>query len=158
MGMTWLNGGQRIGDLPLDVADLASNPYFGGQPAQVGTAGLKLAKADDDQSMVGVFLNSSYEDLQNGNGTIITGTAYVRFLNGSVSLDSPTPQGTAVEGAPYDTAITFVAGNKLYIDANGKWTNVANAGREKGIVLKGNTANDDAVEALLFVNNLRATA
>ena len=158
MGMEWLNGGMRIGELPLDLTDAASNPYFGGQPAQMGTSGLKLAKANDDQSFVGVFLNSSYEDSQNGNATIISGQAYVRFLNGSISQDSPTPQGTTVEGAPYDTSLTFATGDKLYIDANGKWTNVANAGRQKGIVTKGNSATDDAVEAILFPSNLRATA
>lgn len=158
MGMEWLNGGMRIGELPLDLTDVATNPYFGGQPAQIGAAGLKLAKANDDQSFVGCFLNSSFEDSQNGNATIITGVSYVRFVNGSISQDSPTPSGATVEGAPYDTALTFSIGDKLYIDANGKWTNVANAGRQKGIVTKGNTATDDAVEAILFPSNLRATA
>jgi hypothetical protein len=158
MGVEWLNGGMRIGDLALDTTDAATNGYFGGQPAQIGANGLKLAKAANDQTFVGVFQNSSFEDLQNGSATLLTGVCYLRFINGSVSQDSPTPTGQVVEGAPYNTSLTFNPGDKIYIDANGLWTNVANAGTEKGIVTKGNTGSDDAVEVILFPSNLRATA
>lgn len=160
MGLEVLNGGIRIGDLPTDIVDIVTNPYFGGAPIAMQSTGLlRLAKATDDQKFVGLAAVSSYEDSQNGNTTVIVPPAYVRMLNGSLSQDSPLPTGQVVEGAPYDTTQTFLPGELLYIDAAGLWSNqVSTAGKEKGIVTKGNTSADDAVEAIMWGTNLRATA
>lgn len=160
MGMQWLNGGMRVGDLPLNMMDSAPavHPYFGGSPLAIDASGLRLALAADDQKFVGVAVCSSSEDRKNGNASFVTGTAYLRFMNASVSADSPDASGNVVEGAPYDTALTFVPSDLIYIDANGKWTNVAAAGKEKGIVVKGNTVADDSIEVILYPTSLRATA
>ena len=158
MGMEWMGGGDRIGDIALDLTDIASNPYFGGQPLQIGANGLKLAKAATHQSLVGLAVNSSSEDVQNGMGSIVIGVAYVRLMNASDAVDNTNNIGTAVEGAPYDTTKTYTPGDKLYIDVTGLWTNVVAAGTEKGIVTKGNTLTDDAIEAIMFPTNLAATA
>lgn len=161
MGLEVLQGGMLIGELPADIADMTANPYFGGAPIAMQNTGLtRLAKATDDQVFIGLAQNSSFEDSTNGNCTVVAGNAYVRFIDGSVSQDEqPSTQPTeTVEGAPYDTTLTFVPGDKLYIAASGLWTNVAAAGKEKGIVTKGNTSADDAVEAIMYPSNLRATA
>jgi hypothetical protein len=161
MGMEVLEGGIRLGELPLDTTDIVNNPYYGGQPAAIETTGLvRLAKNTDDQAFVGMFAVSSYEDSQNGNATIIIPPAYVRFINGSVSQDTQpsTAPTTTVEGAPYDTTISFQPSNLLYIGTAGLWVNNGTAGQEKGIVTKGNTSADDAVEAIMWGTNLRATA
>lgn len=159
MGLEVLKGGDPIGELPVDLTDIATNPYFGGAPIAMQTTGLvRLAKSADDQAFIGLSQNSSSEDALNGNATVVINGCYVRMFNGSLQVDSPTPGGDVVEGAPYDTTKTFLPSQRLYIDANGLWTNVVDAGKEKGIVTKGNTAADDAVEAIIFPTNLRATA
>lgn len=159
MGLEVMNGGIRIGELPLDTVDIINNPYFGGQACAMQATGLtRLAKNVDDQLFLGLFAVSSFEDSTNGNSTVIVPPVYARLINGSLSQDSPTPQGQVVEGAPYDTTKTFLPADKLYIDANGLWTNVVDAGKEKGIVTKGNTSADDAVEAIFWGGNLRATS
>jgi len=161
MGMEVLQGGMRPGELPLDTVDIVSNPYFGGAPAAMQATGLvRLAKAGDAAAFLGMFAVSSYEDATNGNATIVVPPAYVRFINGSVSQDtqpSVAPTST-VEGAPYDTSVTFVPGNLLYIGAAGLWEATGTAGQEKGLVTKGNTSADDAVEAIMWGTNLTATS
>jgi hypothetical protein len=159
MGMELLQGGYRNGEPQLDLVDIVTNPYFGGQPACQETTGLvRLAKSADDQAFRGLFNNSSYEDSFNGNATIVEGACFVRFINGSLSQDSPLPNGTVVEGAPYDNTVTFNPGDRLYIGSSGLWENTGTAGQEKGLVTKGNTATDDAVEAIMYPTITRASA
>ncbi len=152
MGMELLNGGYRDGELALDVADAASsaNPYFGGQPAQIGANGAKLCKQADEAGCIGVFQNSSFEDLKNGNTTVVTGTSKVRFINGAVGQDNQDEAGNVVEGAPFDTGVTFAVGDDLFIDSNGKWARTGTGGQRKGIVLKAPVATDDTLEAYFF--------
>ncbi len=159
MGMQLLQGGWRNGEPQLDTADIVNNPYFGGQPAAQESTGLvRLAKNTDSAAFRGLFNNSSYEDSFNGNATIVEGPCYVRLINGSISQDSPLPNGQVVEGAPYDTGTSFAPGNLLYIGSSGLWENTGTAGEEKGMVTKGNTSTDDAVEAVMFPSVMQATA
>jgi hypothetical protein len=158
MGLEVLQGGFRVGELAMDVADAVTNPYFGGQASAIESTGLvRLAKAADANAFLGLYQNSSFEDGQNGNATVVVPPAYVRMLNGSISQDSPV-NGQIVEGAPYDTTISFVPSNLLYIAASGLWSNTGVAGQEKGIVTKGNTSADDAVEAIVWGTNLTAVS
>ena len=134
----------KDGEIPMDPA---SEAYFGGQPAKIGAAGASLLKTETG-TYIGIFKNSSYEDAKNGNVTIIR-SGKVEFLNGSNAIDSVI-NGQTVEGAPYDTTKTYAAGEYLYIDANGKWSNTGTAGRERGIIVRPATASDGSMEAYLF--------
>jgi hypothetical protein len=101
----------------------------------------------DEASIIGVFKNSSFQDRQNGNATILSGVCRLKFINGSGSADNTDPNGNVIEGAPYDTTITFAPGDKIYVNAAGLWTNVSGgAGTAKGIVVKGQSTSDDSVE------------
>ena len=147
MGATLKNGGVRHGEFRLNVADAQTNKYFGGQPLCIDASGVRLCKAADRAKFIGLAAVSSYEDLKNGNVTVLTGSgAIVKLYDASVSQDNTDAVGTVVEGAPYDTAIAFVPGEKVYIDANGKFTNVPDAGKAVGIVIKGQGVNDNSVE------------
>ena len=147
MGATLRNGGVRHGEYKLNVADAQANKYFGGQPLCIDANGVRLCKAADRAKFIGLAAVSSYEDLKNSNVTVLTGAgAVVKLYDGSVSQDNTDAVGTVVEGAPFDTNLVFVAGEKVYIDANGKFTNVLDAGEAVGIVIKGQGVNDNSVE------------
>jgi hypothetical protein len=149
MGVTQLQGGYQDGELPLNMTDSAQgvHPYYGGQPATIDANGVRLALVADETAIIGVFKNSSYQDRQNGNATILGGVCRLKFINGSGSADNTDPNGNVIEGAPYDTTITFNPGDKIYVSAAGLWTNVSGgAGTAKGIVIKGQNTSDDSVE------------
>ena len=119
-----------------------------------GANGVKLCKVANRANFIGLFAVSSYEDLKNGNTTIISGGGLVKLTNGSVSQDSTTSTGTVVEGAPYDTSVTFAPGNGVYIAAGGLLTNTGVPGQAIGVVVKGQGTNDDSVEFYMFpINN-----
>ena len=145
MGMDILQLLFKDGDIPMDPATPA---YFGGQPAAIGANGATLAIAEDAK-YIGMMKNSSYEDQKNGNVTIVHGGKVV-FINGSNEIDSVI-NGATVEGAPYDTTLTYGAGDYLWIQATtGLWKNTGTAGREKGIVIKPATGTDGNMEAYMF--------
>jgi len=150
MGVRLLQGGFRDGEIPLDSTDAASNPFYGGAPATIGASGAKLAKSATQKAFIGVFAVSSYEARKTGVVTILAGAGRFQFLVGSASQDVANDLGDTVEGAPYDTTVTFAAGEFLYISATGKWTNTGVVGQEKGIVIKGQTSQDDSVIAYVF--------
>lgn len=159
MGLQVLQGGIRWGEAAMDVTDAVTNPYFGGQPSCMQTSGLvRLAKTADADAFVGVYQNASNQDAENGNATVVVPPAIVRFINGSVEEDTTNNAGAVLEGAPYDTSTTFSPSNLLYIGSTGLWENSGTAGTEKGIVTKGNTSADDAVEAIMWGTNLTATS
>jgi hypothetical protein len=152
MGVIQIQNTFQDGELPINLTDSAPtvHPYYGGQPATIDANGARLALSGDQKKMIGVFKNCSYEDRQNGNVTILSGASKLRFINGSVSQDNTDPQGNVVEGSPLDPSVTLGPSDFLYINATGFWTNIGTAGQEKGIVVKGQSVNDDSVEAYLF--------
>lgn len=147
VGMTLKQGGVRHGEYSLNVTDAQTNKYFGGAPLCIDANGVRLCKAADRSNFIGVAAVSSYEDLKNGNLTVISGHGSIlKFTDGSASQDNTDPVGNVVEGAPWDTTKVFVAGQKVYIDANGKYTNVVDAGKAVGTVTKGQSVNDNSLE------------
>jgi hypothetical protein len=152
MGVIQSQGGFQDGEMPLNMTDSAPtvHPYFGGQPATIDGNGVRLALSGDEASFIGVFKNSSYQDRQNGNATVLGGICRLKFVNGSVSADNTDPNGNVIEGAPYDTTITFSPGDHIYINATGFWTNTGTAAQAKGIVVKGQNTSDDSVEVYLM--------
>jgi hypothetical protein len=152
MGVSQLQGGFQDGELPLNMTDSAQgvHPYFGGQPATIDASGVRLCLSGDEKKFIGVFKNSSYQDRQNGNATILGGICRLKFINGSISADNTDPNGNVIEGAPYDTTVTFAPGDKIFISATGLWTNTGTAGQEKGIVIKGQSTSDDSVEVYMM--------
>jgi len=135
----------KDGEIPMDPA---SDAYYGGQPAKIGAAGASLAKSED-AAYIGIMKNSSYEDNKNGNVTIIYG-GKVTFLNGSDQIDSVI-NGETVEGAPYDTTLTWNAGDYLYIASSGLWSNTGTSGKEKGIIIRPATSVDGSMDAYMFM-------
>lgn len=150
MGVRLLQGGFRDGEIPLNSGDAVTNPFYGGQPATIDASGARLAKSADQKKFIGVFAVSSYEARKTGVVTILAGAGRFQFTVGSASQDVANDLGDTVEGAPYDTTVTFTAGDLLYISSTGKWTNTGTAGQEKGIVIKGQTSQDDSVIAYIF--------
>jgi len=150
MGLNLKNGCFRDGERVLNRTDAATNKYFGGQPLCSDSNGVRLAKAADRAIFSGLAAVSSYEDLKNGNVTIISGDGLVQVTNGSASQDTTDPVGNIVEGAPYDTTVSFVQGNGVYISATGFLTNTGAAGTAIGTVVKTQDANSGSFDFYLF--------
>jgi len=161
MGANKALGGFRDGELPLDAGVLNNSvTYYGGQPASivVASGGLTLTKSGATSYLGGVFANSSYEDVQNGNGTILYGGSKITLINGSNNVDTTIPGVGTVEGAPYDTTQTYAYGDLLYITAAGLWTNQSASGigtngaaaSAKAIVLNPATANNGNMDIYLL--------
>jgi len=147
MGAILKQGGNRPGDFKLNSADALTNKYFGGQPLCQDANGVRLCKAADRAKFVGLACVSSYEDLKTGVVTVLMGGgSIVRLMASSASQDNTDAIGNVVEGAPYDTSLAFVEGQRVYIDANGFFTNVAASGAAIGTVTKGQGVNDDSIE------------
>ena len=145
MGMDILQLVFKDGEIPMDPA---SGAYYGGAPAAIGANGAALAVIDAAK-FIGVFKNSSYEDAQNGNCTIVYGGKIV-LLNGSNQIDSVV-NGVTVEGAAYNTALTYNAGDYLYITVtSGLWTNVAGT-VPRGIVISPASGTNGNMEAYMFM-------
>ena len=156
MGMDIMFLSFKDGEIPVNPSIVvggtgANSPYFGGQPAAISTSGQAILALGATPAYLGMFKNSSFEDLQNGNASIVHGASKVVFMNGSVEVDTVV-NGVTVEGAPYDTALTYAAADYLYVTAaTGLWTNVsAGNGTAKGIVTKPATTTDSTMHAYMF--------
>ena len=127
-----------------------NTPWFGGQPATLNATGQAiLAKDGATTKWLGVFKNASVEDTANGNTTIVHGASKVVFFNGSNQIDDEDSSGSIVEGTPYDDTLTYAAGEYLYIQASGLWTNVV-TGPPRGIITQAPTAQSGNMAAYLF--------
>ena len=156
MGMDILFLSFKDGELPVNPSIVvggsgANSPYYGGQPAAISTSGQTILALGTTPAYLGMFKNSSFEDLQNGNSTVVHGASKVIFMNGSNEVDTVV-NGVTVEGAPYDTAQTYAAADYLYVDhTTGLWTNVSSGnGTTKGIVTKPASTTDSTMQAYMF--------
>jgi len=156
MGMDVMQLSFKDGELPVNplitpTGTTTASPYYGGQPAAMNTDGTCILALGATPAYLGVFKNSSWEDLQNGNAGIVHGASKVAFFNGSNEQDS-TVNSLTVEGAPYDTTLTWAAADYLYVNhTTGLWTNVSSSnGTAKGIVVKAPTSTDGTMHAYLF--------
>jgi len=130
-------GGYRSGE--YDVLS-GVTAYNGGQPMYMGTGGtLEVATQALDTGTtlgyVGVVMNSKaydqeigYDYSRSGTGTGMTTVS--RYKCGTIrgpaqlTLQSGTKGNNAVaDGFPYETGVTWTAGDDLYIGASGLWTN-----------------------------------
>jgi len=128
MGADTLFVSYRDGELPLDAAVMAGSvTYFGGQPAAITTTGTVTLCKTGAASYIGVFKNSSYEDIKNGSANVLGGASKIVLINGSNSIDTVIG-GSTVEGAPFDTSQTYNSADLLYISATGFWTNQVGSG------------------------------
>jgi hypothetical protein len=158
MGMDIMQLGFKDGELPINplitpTGTTTASPYFGGQPLAINTDGTVILALGSTPKYIGMAKNSSYEDASNGNATVVSGASKVVFLNGSNEVDSVTPQGLTVEGAPYDATLTYTAGDYLYIaNGSGLWTNVSSSnGTPKGIIVKPPSSTDGTMHAYMFM-------
>ena len=156
MGMDVMQLSFKDGELPVNplitpTGSTTASPYFGGQPLAINTDGTVILALGSTPKYIGVAKNSSWEDLQNGNAVVVGGASKVVFFNGSNEQDS-TVNGVTVEGAPYDTTLTWANGDYLYVaNATGLWTNVSTSnGTPKGIVVKAPTSTDGTMHAYMF--------
>ena len=156
MGMDIMFLSFKDGEIPVNPlivvgGSTINTPYFGGMPAAIHTTGQAILALGGTPAYLGMFKNSSYEDLLNGNATIVHGASKVVFMNGSNEVDTIV-NGVTVEGAPYNTALTYVAGEYLYVTAaTGLWTNSSGGnGTPKGIITKPATSTDSTMQAYMF--------
>ena len=153
MGMQILQMGFKDEGFTVDPL-LAANSYFGGQPVAINALGqATLATSGGGTPLyVGMFKNSHFEDAQNGKATVVSGASKIQFMNGSDQVENQDPAGNTIEGAPYDTTLTYAAGEYLYINkTTGLWTNVsAGNGTAKGIIVKPATSTDSVMDAYMF--------
>lgn len=127
MGMNLAFGSFRDGENPCDPLVLSGSvTYFGGQPASILADGSITLTVTANLKYIGVLHNSSFEDTKIGNAAVIPGPAKITLINGS-NAEDPTVGVTTVEGAPYDTNLTYAAGDLLYISATGFWQNTSAA-------------------------------
>lgn len=158
MGMDIMQLGFKDGELAVNplitpTGTTTASPYFGGQPVAMHTDGTVILALGSTPKYLGMAKNSSYEDVANGNAVVVSGASKVVFMNGSNEQESVTPQGVTVEGAPYDTTLTWAPGEYLYIgNTDGLWTNVSTSnGTPKGIVVKAPSATDGTMHAYMFM-------
>lgn len=134
------------------VLDLTDKNVQAGSPLTLdaATGKYKLAKAGD--VVAGVSANSYYE--QNNDvfgGEWLTNSKMVKVVKIDECVTGPDTvldeDGNPTKVYPYDNSKTFAIGNKLYVDASGKLTNVApNQATDDvlvGIVTKAPSATDD---------------
>ena len=157
MGMDAMFLNFKDGELPIQPTIVPggttiSSPYFGGQPAAIYTDGTVVLALGATPLYIGLFKNSSWEDMLNGNATIVSGASKVALFNGSNEIDSVV-NGVTIEGAPYDTSLTWANGDYLYVNhTTGLWSNVsASNGTAKGIVVKCPTSIDGTLHAYMFM-------
>ena len=124
-----------------DYAVEAGESYVGGSPAAININGhlvkakygtLAASKTDSTAvSYVGVFVNTSGVDgVQiESKATYYAGPTFVTFTKLLLSANNANKNafggaGVADDDYPYDHALTFAPKDLLFIDTNGKWTNV----------------------------------
>lgn len=122
-------------------AYLSSETYYGGSPMGINRSGeivlakhgtLTATKTDTTAvSYVGVAFNPSAVDAKTKDYkmTFLPGPGVYTFTKNVVSDNNATinVHGTAGQlgdDYPYDTTLTWTAGDLLYVDTAGLWTNV----------------------------------
>lgn len=97
----------------------AGETYYGGSPLGINTSGeLILCLSGAADKYVGIAANNNTDD---GVTASVKNKATFYFGPGIFTLQVE-EDGTSY---PFDSTKTFNEGDQLYIDANGKWTNVA---------------------------------
>lgn len=131
----------QVRDVVLRSGDYSvlsgATAYRGGSPARMGTGGtLDVATYDTgNTAFVGVFANCQavdqlpgYDVSLSGTGTGVTVTSVYKssVIHGPsrLRLTSGVRRGVA-DGYPYDSTLTYVPGDMLYIGTGGTWVNVA---------------------------------
>ena len=124
-----------------EFAHAAGETYYGGSPLGINRSGelvlakhgtLTATKTDSTAvSYVGVAMNPSAIDVntKDRKTTFLPGPGVYTFTKNVVSDNNVTinTHGTAGQlgdDYPYDTTLTWTAGDLLYIDTAGLWTNV----------------------------------
>jgi len=122
-------GGFKDGEIALDAADAASNPYYGGSPAKLGASGAKLATSDD---IIGVFQNNSVYDLKGDiqiAETVQTDSLICTVIFGCNKLRLiPEADGTT-PWTETPTGGTYSLNDPLYVGADGLWDNDNGTGK-----------------------------
>lgn len=144
-------GGFKNGEYMVATGATA---YRGGHPAQVNTGGtVELVTTDTGATpFCGVFANAQAVDqLENfdygrsGTGTGTTTTSFYRATiiagNSLLRFQTGTKRGVT-DAAPYDTALTFVPADLLYVGTGGLWTNVAPYDNNSALGYTGETSGE----------------
>ncbi len=118
----------RPGD--ADISTTETDTFVGGAPLYFNTTdnGLALCKSWNAWKVVGLAVQAR-ASIVSGNSSTSGGAT-----NGKVSwvygcgtrinvFQGTEPDGTADAAAPYDSTLTYVAGDSIYIDDNGLLTN-----------------------------------
>jgi hypothetical protein len=145
-------GGFKDGEIAVDTADAASNPYVGGSPMLVGSAGMKLCKTPQ---VWGLSKNSwtldSKGDVQVAEvvqSSAIVGTLVAGF--NKVKLFADTDDAQPFADTPTSGGV-WARGDIGYVDANGVWDNAAAVAKDApGLLITavvGAGAAPDSLEA-----------
>lgn len=131
-----------------EYSQLAGTTYYGGQPCAINTSGtLEKAISDGSTTYVGIFANYSAVDAKTKDvkSTFYAGTCVLTLMKATPNVDNRTTnvEGTAgVDGDdyPYNTTLVYNEGDKLYVGADGLWTNVNPGSKQAlGVVLYAGT-------------------
>jgi len=118
----------RPGDADLSTSE--TDAFVGGAPLYFNTTdnGLALCKSWNAWKVVGLAVQARAV-AASGNSSTSGGSANgrVSWVYGSGTrvnvFQGTEPDGTADAAAPYNSALTYVAGDSIYIDDNGLLTN-----------------------------------
>jgi len=114
LGRKKFQGGFKNGELYAKAAE----EYVGGHPATIDSNGLLvLATSGEADIYVGIFANSATED-----GVTTSANAQATYYSTPAILTLKQENTGSLH--PYNTALTYNTGDKLYIGADGRWTNV----------------------------------
>jgi len=115
MSLEILYPGQRVGDLPISGVD--SSDFVGGSPLfpSAVDGGLALCTAANAQKCVGLARHSREEGLENYEYKLT-------YVHAPSRVKVWSADGAAAN-CPYDSTRLYTAGDKLYIDNNGRLTN-----------------------------------
>lgn len=141
-----------------EFATKASITYYGGSPAGINKTGeivncnctnLNLARSNANaESYVGIFRDPSatVSSVLGNKSTLFIGPAIVTFQKNSAnvnntSINNDGAPGQSGDDFPYDDSLTWDEGDRLFINASGKWRNLAVNANDAhyGTVLKAGT-------------------
>lgn len=123
--------------------------YKGGSPAGINTSGelVPAVAGGSNCTYVGIFANASSVDANTKDlkSTFYAGTCILTLLKALPNTNNSTTNvegtaGVAGDDYPYNSALTYNEGDKLYVGATLGWTNVnPNSNEAVGVVLYAGT-------------------
>jgi hypothetical protein len=146
-------GGFKDGEILIDTADAAINPYYGGSPATIGALGVKLAQGSSPQ-VDGLFKNSW--ELDSKGDVQVAEQVQTSSLVTTLSIGSNKVKlfadGTDIipYKAPPSGGGAWVMGDLGYVDATGVIDNQAATAKDAPILhvskVVGAGAGPDSIE------------